>query len=340
MCKNAHSSLRDAHMPYIALNSSNEEVTASHCRDEYLRTGAVRSGFKCAFCFCTYFARNIYTDGKIGKAPHFFVTRNDGHKDQCDGTPLGVVVEPTSDKQGKRIPDQDSRFPEKFVAKPKPRIVDIPSGTNGDTPNDEEIRVRRHRAGIEYGAATFTSSVLEVIVESKNKISRWCFDQGKKQNLDKTAQSKLLKETASSYPLQLFEQKGLTYESAFWSAHYERSKADKRIFHAKNGVASVLPMSFIICSQPQVLPKDGEAKKTGPRTVEVHYRGETYDSNTPPQAHTRVLAELAILGADETIQWYAYGEMTLDGEKLVIRLETLDRLYFRKESKFKARTAP
>ena len=325
-------------MPYIALNSNNEEVTASHCRDEYLRTGMVRSGFKCAFCLCTYFARNIYTDGKIGKAPHFFVTRNDGHKGACDGTPLDVIVEPTSGKHGKRIPDQDFRFPEKFVAKPKPRVVNAPGGSDDDVLSDEEIRVRRHRAGIEYGAATFTSSVLEMIAESKNKISRWCFDQGKKQNLDKVAQSKLLKETASSYPLQLFEQKGLTYETAFWSAHYER-KADKRIFHAKNGEATVSPAGFAIRSEPQVVPKGAEAKKPGPQTVVVHYRGETYDSNTPPQAHTRTLAELANLGADETIQWYAYGEMTLDGEKLVIRLDTLDHFYFRKESKFKARKA-
>ena len=326
-------------MPYIALNSNNEEVTASHCRDEYLRTGAVLSGFKCAFCLCTYFARNIYTDGKIGKAPHFFVTRNDGHRGACDGTPLGVVVEPASGKQGKRISDQDFRFPEKFVAKPKPRIVVSPSSGDGNILSDEEIRVRRHRAGKEYGSATFTSSVLEVIVESKNKISRWCFDEGKKQNLDKAAQSKLLKETASSYPLQLFEQKGLTYESAFWSAHYERSKTDKRIFHAKKGVATLFPTGFVIRSEPQVMPKDGEAKKPGPRTVEVHYRGEAYDSNTPPQAHTRALAELANLGVDETIQWYAYGEMTLDGDKLVIRLETLDHFYYRKESKFNARKA-
>ena len=82
-----------------------------------------------------------------------------------------------------------------------------------------------------------------------------------------------------------------------------------------------------------------EAKKASPRPVEVNYRGETYDSKTPARAHLRTLADLANLGADETIQWYAYGEMTLDGDTLVLHLETLDHLYFRKESKFKARTA-
>jgi hypothetical protein len=326
-------------MPYIALNSDNEEVTASHCRDEYLRTGSVGSGFRCAFCLCTYFARNIYTDGKIGKAPHFFVTRNDGHKGMCNGTPLGVVAEPTSGKLGKRIPDQDFRFPEKFVARPRPRIVAAPAGGDGAVLSDEEIRVRRHRAGEEYGSATCTSSVLEVIVESKNKISRWCFDEGKKRNLDKIALGKLLKETASSYPLQLFDQKGLTYESAFWSAHHERSKPEKRIFHAKNGVGKVTPTGFVIRSESPAMQKGVEATKAIPHPVEVHYRGETYDSKTPPQAHVRTLADLANLGADESIQWYAYGEMTLGEDKLVLRLETLDQLYFRKESKFKARTA-
>ena len=326
-------------MPYIALNSDNEEVTASHCRDEYLRTGSVMSGFKCAFCLCTYFPRNIYTDGKIGKAPHFFVTRNDGHKGMCDGTPLGVVAEPSSGKLGKRIPEQEFRFPEKFVARPKPRLVAAFAGSNGAVLGDEEIRVRRHRAGEEYGSATFTSSVLEVIVESKNKISKWCFDEGKKQNLDKVSLSKLLKETASSYPLQLFDQKGLTYESAFWSAHHERSKADKRIFHAKNGIGKVTPTGFVIRSEAPAMSGGTEAKKAGPRPVEVHYHGETYGSKTPPRAHVRTLADLANLGADETIQWYAYGEMTLYEDKLVLRLETLDHLYFRNESKFKARTA-
>ncbi len=326
-------------MPYIALNSDNEEVTASHCRDEYLRTGSVISGFRCAFCLCTYFARNIYTDGKIGKAPHFFVTRNDGHKGMCDGTPLNVVSESASGKPGTRIPDQDFRFPEKFVARPKPRIVAAPAGGDGAVLGDEEIRVRRHRAGEEYGSATFTSSVLEVIVESKNKISKWCFDEGKKRNLDKVALGKLLKETASSYPLQLFDQKGLTYESAFWSAHYERSKSDKRIFHAKNGVAKVTSTGFVIRSEAPAMRESLQAKKTGPRPVEVLYRGESYDSKTPPRAHLRTLSDLANLGADETIQWYVYGEMTLDGDTLVLQLETLDHLYFRKESKFKARTA-
>lgn len=41
-------------MPFIALNSDNEEVTASHCRDEFLRTGIERSEFKYSFCFCAY----------------------------------------------------------------------------------------------------------------------------------------------------------------------------------------------------------------------------------------------------------------------------------------------
>jgi len=181
--------------------------------------------------------------------------------------------------------------------------------------------------------------VLEVIVESKNKISKWCFDEGKKRNLDKVALGKLLKETASSYPLQLFDQKGLTYESAFWSAHYERSKLDKRIFHAKNGVAKVTSTGFVIRSEAPAMRESLQAKKTGPRPVEVLYRGESYDSKTPPRAHLRTLSDLANLGADETIQWYAYGEMTLDGDTLVLQLETLDHLYFRKESKFKARTA-
>jgi hypothetical protein len=89
------------------------------------------------------------------------------------------------------------------------------TGSNKLVLTDEEIRSRRNRAGKEYGPTTFTSSVLEVIVESKNKISKWCFDEAKKQNLDKTARDKLLRETADSYPLQLFEHKGLTYNSAF-----------------------------------------------------------------------------------------------------------------------------
>lgn len=127
-------------MPYIALNSNNEEVTASHCRDEYLRSATIMAGFKCAFCRCTYFARNIYTDGKIGKAPHFFVTKNDGHKGAYDGTPLGVVAETGSGKQGKRIPDQDFRFPEKFVAKSKLRITVAPGGSDG--PLAELVNVR------------------------------------------------------------------------------------------------------------------------------------------------------------------------------------------------------
>lgn len=327
-------------MPYIALNSNNEEVTASHCRDEYLRTEVTLSGFKCAFCECAYHPRYIYVDGKIGRAPHFFTTKADPHKGACDGTPLGVVAEPVSGKKGKRIPDKDFRFPEKLVPKPKPRLVTGVNGSVGAAPSAEEIRSRRNRAGKEYGASTFTSSVLEVIVESKNKISSWCFNEGKKLNLDKAALSKLLKETAGSYPLQLFEQKGLDYESAFWSAHYARDRADKRIFHAKGGTAAVSLPGFVIRSQPKV-PSQGEsqAKKSSPRPVEVHYHGETYDASTPPQAHTRALAKLASLAADETIQWYAYGEMRLDGDKLVIRLETLDHLYFRKEEKFAPRKA-
>jgi hypothetical protein len=327
-------------MPYIALSSNNEEVTASHCRDEYLRTGVILSGFKCAFCLCAYHSRYIYVDGKIGRAPHFFATRTDPHKGACDGTPLGVVAEPVSGKQGKRIPDQDFRFPEKFVAKQKPRLVAGTNGSVGAALSDEEIRSRRNRAGKEYGASTFTSSVLEVIVESKNKISSWCFNEGKKLNLDKAALSKLLKEMASSYPLQLFEQKGLDYESAFWSGHYARDRADKRIFHAKGGTAVVSLPGFVICSEPKV-PSQGQslAKKPGPRSVEVHYHGENYDGGTPPQAHTRALSELASLAVDETIQWYAYGEMTLEGDKLVVRLETLDHLYFRREKKFNPRKA-
>lgn len=178
----------------------------------------------------------------------------------CDGTPLNVVSESASGKPGSRILDQDFRFPEKFVARPEPRIVAAPTGGDGAVLGDEEIRVRRHRAGEEYGSATFTSSVLEVIVESKNKISKWCFDEGKKRNLDKVALGKLFKETASSYPLQLFDQKGLTYESAFWSAHHGRSKPDKRIFHAKNGVGKVTSTGFVIRSESPAKPKGLEEK--------------------------------------------------------------------------------
>jgi hypothetical protein len=71
----------------------------------------------------------------------------------------------------------------------------------------------------------------------------------------------------------------------------------------------------------------------------MHYHNESYDSNIPPRAHTKTLVELANLAADETIQWYAYGEMTLDGDKLIIRLETFDQFYFRKEKKFMPRKA-
>ncbi len=326
-------------MPYIALNSNNEEVTASHCRDEYLRTGVELTGFKCAFCLCTYHPRYIYVDGEIGRAPHFF-TKTDKHKGACDGTPLGVVVEPVSGGQGKRIPEQGFSFPEKLVPKAKPRVVATPGGIDGDVLSDEEIRARRNRAGKEYGSKMFTSSVLEVIVESKNKITKWCFDEGKKRNLDKAALNKLMKETADSYSLQLFEQKGLTYDSAFWNAHYERNKVDKRIFHAKEGVATMSSPGFVIRSEAKLATQGGsQATKPAQRSVEVQYRGEAYDSNTPPQAHVRALTKLANLATDETIQWYAYGEMTLEGDKLVISLETLDHLYFRKEKKFTSRKA-
>lgn len=327
-------------MPYIALNSNNEEVTASHCRDEFLRTEEVLTGFRCAFCLCTYFARNIYTDGKIGRAPHFFVTKSNVHRGACDGTPLGVVAEPMSGKQGKRIQDQNFSCPEKLVARAKPRVVVSPGGGDKAVPSDDEIRSRRNRAGKEYGSTTFTSSVLEVIVESKNKISSLCFSESKKQKLNKEDEKKLLKETASSYPLQLFEQKGLTYESAFWNAHYERTKSDKRVFQAKGGTVALSSSGFVITSEPQVSARFGaESKKPSPRPVDVEYSGESYDSNTAPRAHTKALAELANLAAGETIQWYAYGQITLRDDRLIIHLQTLDHLYFRKEKKFSASKA-
>ncbi|WP_312550643.1 hypothetical protein [Massilia sp.] len=326
-------------MPYIALNSKDEEVTASQCRDEFLRTGEVLSGFRCAFCLCAYHPRYIYINGMIGRTPHFFV-KGEKHNGRCDGNPLGVVAETVSGTQGKRIPDDNFCFPEKLVARAKPRVVaSLPDGEKLVL-SDEEIRSRRLRAGKEYGSTTFTSSLLEVIVESKNKISTWCYSQSRKQKLTKEAEKKLLKETASSYPLQLFDQKGLTYESAFWNAHYERTKTDKRIFQAKGGTVTVSSSGFVISSQPSAPSNGGnESKKAVPRPVEVHYHRESYDSNTPPQAHVKALAELANVAAGETIQWYAYGEMRLHEDKLIIRVETLDHLYFRKEKKFTPRKA-
>lgn len=316
-------------MPFIALNSDNEEVTASHCRDEFLRTGLERSGFKCAFCFCPYFARYIYVDGKIGRAPHFYVT-SEKHRGACDGTPLDVVPDAPSKLQGKRIPGNDFSFPEKLVARPKPRVVSILTGSGAVGLSEEEIARRRRQAGRNYGSSTFTSSLLQVVVESKNKIAKWCYDEIAAKNLDKKAASELFKATAGSYPLQLFEQKGLTYDSAFWSANFERTGPGERIFHAKRGVVAATLTGFVIRSDaPSTFGSPSKPNKSLP--VEVRYEGETYDSGQPPQSHMRAMQELARLTSSDSVQWYAYGRMVRDGDKLIISLRTLDHFYYRKE---------
>jgi len=318
-------------MPFIALNSDNEEVTASHCRDEFLLTGVERSGFKCAFCLCPYFARYVYVDGKIGRAPHFFV-KGEGHRGYCDGTPLEVPAEVPSKLQSKRIPGREFSFPERLVARAKPRLVDIFTGDSSSKLTEEEISQRRRRAGKEYGSSTFTSSLLQVIVESKNKIAKWCFDEIATKKLNKKEASELFKMTASSYPLQLFGQKGLTYDSAFWSGNYERAGPGERIFHAKQGAVVLTSSGFVVRSEAPSTPSPATGKSSnGPLPVEVHYAGEFYESGQPPQAHARTMQALTKLASQGRVQWYAYGRMVRDGDKLVISVKTLDHFYYREQ---------
>lgn len=315
-------------MPFIALNSDNEEVTASHCRDEFIRTHIERSGFKCAFCFCPYYARYIYVDGKIGRAPHF-VVKGDGHRGDCDGTPLGVAPEVLSKLQGKRIRENEFRFPEKLVARQRPRVTVIsPDGTVG-TPTNEEIATRRRRAGKEYGASSFTSSLLQVIVESKTKINRWCYNEIAKRKLGAKESAELFRETAGSYPLQLFEQKDLNYNNAFWSGNSERSGSDERIFHAKRGVATVSKSSFIVRSEPPPTSPYLPKKDKQPLPVEVRYHGECYDDGHAPRSHIQLMQELEKLTQGKAIQWFAYGQMTRENDLLVVHLKTLDHFHYK-----------
>ena len=315
-------------MPFIALNSDNEEVTASYCRDEFLHTEVVRSGFKCAFCFCPYFARYVYVDGKIGRAPHFYVT-SEKHRGGCDGTPLDVKPDAPSKLQGKRIPESEFSFPEKLVARPKPRVVAVPTGTSPLDVSEEDITRRRRQAGREYGSSAFTSSLLQVIVESKNKIASWCYDEIAAKKLNKKEASELFKATAGSYPLQLFDQKGLTYDSAFWSANYERTGPGERIFHAKRGFVALTASRFTIRSEAPSTESSTTKPNNKALPVEVRYEGEYYESGKAPLAHTKAMLALAKLTSSDTVQWYAYGRMVRDGDKLIISLKTLDHFHWK-----------
>lgn len=317
-------------MPFIALNSNNGEVTASHCRDEFLRTHIVRSGFKCAFCFCMYYARYIYKDGKIGRAPHF-VVKGDGHRGDCDGTPLGVAPEVLSKLQGKRIREEEFRFPEKLVARQRPRVTVIPPEGTVGTPTNEEIAKRRRRAGKEYGASSFTSSLLQVIVESKTKINRWCFNEIAKKKLGAKEGAELFRETAGSYPLQLFDNKDLNYDNAFWSGNFERSGSGERIFHAKRGVTTVSKSGFIVRSESPPTSPSLPKKNKQPLPVEVRYDGESYDDGQAPRSHIQLMQELGGLTPSEGIQWFAYGQMTRENDLLVVHVKTLDHFYYKKE---------
>ncbi|KFC62322.1 hypothetical protein [Massilia sp. LC238] len=317
-------------MPFIALNSDNEEVTASHCRDEFLRTRVIRSDFKCAFCFCPYFARYIYVDGKIGRAPHF-VIKGEGHRGNCDGTPLDVAPEVLSKLQGKRIRENEFRFPEKLVARQRPRVTAIPPTESMDTPSNEDIAKRRRRAGKEYGASTFTSSLLQVIVESKTKINRWCYSEIAKKKLGAKEGAELFRETAGSYPLQLFEQKDLNYDNAFWSGNFERLGPGERIFHAKHGVAIVSQSGFIVRSEPLPASPSLPKKDKQPLPVEVRYDGESYDDGQAPRSHIQLMQELGGLTPSQAIQWFAYGQMTREKDLLVVHLKTLDHFHYKEE---------
>ncbi len=317
-------------MPFIALNSDKEEVTASHCRDEFLRTRVERSDFKCAFCFCSYFARYIYIDGKIGRAPHF-VVKGEGHRGNCDGSPLGVVPETPSKLQGKRIRESEFRFPEKLVAKQKPRVTVVPTEGDVEALSVESITQRRRRAGKEYGSSSFTSSLLQVIVESKNKINRWCYNEIKTKKLSSAQASELFKDTAGSYPLQLFDNKDLNYDNAFWSGNFERSGSGERIFHAKRGVTTVSKSGFIVRSESPPTSPSLPKKNKQPLSVEVRYDGESYDDGQAPRSHIQLMQELGGLTPSEGIQWFAYGQMTRENDLLVVHVKTLDHFYYKKE---------
>ncbi len=319
-------------MPFIAFNEFNQEVTASQCHDEYISNGTIFEKFRCAFCEARYHSRNIYKDALLGKAPHFYLAKGVRHIGLCDGEPI-VAVSPAAAKEPiKTVTKREFDFPEKLTARPKPRVIGVLPGEGTLPPDEHEIRKRRRRAGEEHGASSFTTSLLQNIVESKNKLISWCYEEAKRKKLAVGARNQLIKETAESYPLQLFDQQNLTYNSAFGRADYAWRDGSSRIFHAKNGTVTLTDGGFAIRSEPEV--QAAAIEEAAPRrTAEVHYRPPSTDLiGEIPRSHVRLLEELkSAAEAGTALQWYVYGGMKFMNEINVISLANLDHLFFRKE---------
>lgn len=316
-------------MPYIAMNEENQEVTASYCRDEYLRNDTEFQHFRCAFCEVRYHARNVYKDGKVGKAPHFYV-RGETHRGDCDGTPIPTTPASPAPTPTKQVVKRDFRLPERLVARSRPRLVHIAFGGTEIPPGDEVIRKRRMDAGKEYGTATFTSSLLRTIVEGKNGLTSWCFSEATRLRLGEAQRAAFINETTERYPLQLLDQQALNYNSAFWAAAYHRKGESRRIFHSKGGKVHLLESGgFIIRSEaPERKTKPGSTG-TILSAVEVRYSGEAVANGEQPRSHERALEELADVSKGGQVQWYAYGSMEMEDGNNVIVLQSLDHLYFR-----------
>jgi hypothetical protein len=319
-------------MPFIAFNEFNQEVTAWQCHDEYVSNGTIFEKFRCAFCEARYHSRNIYKDALIGKAPHFYLAKGVRHIGLCNGEPI-VTGSPTATKEPlKTVTKREFDFPEKLTARATPRLIGVPPVEGIVPPGEQEIRNRRLRAGKEHGASCFTTSLLQNIVESKNKLISWCYEEAKRKKLAVGARNQLIKETAESYPLQLFDQQNLNYQSAFGGADYSWHEGSTRIFHAKNGRAALTDDGFVIRSEPTAVATANERAQQK-RTSEVCYRITPNDViENMPRSHVRLLEELKSAAEDgKAIQWYVYGRMELMDEINVISFANLDHLFFRKE---------
>jgi hypothetical protein len=317
-------------MPYIALNENDEEVTASYCRDEYLGNETVFEKFRCAFCEVRYFPRNIYVDAEIGKAPHFYV-RGARHTGGCNGEPITQVVQELSAEPRRKVTKREFELPEKLVARSKPRVASVSSGVPPAALTEAEVANRRTRAGREYGPALFTSSLLQVIVDARNKLMSWCYEQATIGKMSDAARKTLIKETLESYELQLFDQKGLNYNSAFRAADFSWKSTDSRVFNAKGGRVTLTADGFVIRSEPKTAVGASSAA-TSRLAAEVRYSKAMSTDTEVVKSHKNLLQRLAeIAEAGGAIQWYAFSSVeSLEGVNLM-HLRSLDHLYFREE---------
>lgn len=300
-------------------------LTASEFKVLYADTGQSNGPYCCPFCEVPYEDKCITTE--CVKAPHFKLPNGTTHNHSCDGegySEVRVSVKMVSTKPKKKVVG-GIEVPEALILRRKPIVLrrEGDDGRAAKPDADEVIRRRKLIPGGETISSLYTTSLLRAIIEAYKRLKKHIGAQAKENNLEKDSKefTEFFRDALCKFPLMLYGQK-FTYGNAFrgrkiapmgkvavyFGSGVIRLEGDRLVIRDNNS----RPIEF---NSNDLIPFDVELCATLPVGS--------------PTSHVQAMLELTRLAGNKaTIEWYGYGQPSVQDRKHLLSIASLDHFYW------------